>query len=314
MEGPGTGEAGRFGLSLRYTVLHCARYADLSLRHAALRCTAGWGSSLLATAEIRSALGEVLREPRWAIRTLLDLPCGRFHWMADVLTAAHPGLQAYWGVDVSSVVTQENVARFALINRRRAGVLEPAGGGGMELPYNVHKLPRSLSFHAVDAVDGLAGAVMRGPSDGGGGGAGRAGGMLGASVASGVESVDLIFMRDLMIHLAPEDNLKLLRQVDALARAGKARYLMATTYLRADHNNDDFLAAAAHHPNLFRPPYCLRDALRLYHDGGQDNYMGLWELSPDTPLIAVCRADGTLPAETDFSAQGRQVPRSKFDA
>ena len=40
------------------------------------------------------------------------------------------------------------------------------------------------------------------------------------------------------------------------------------------------MLALGHHVNLFRPPYCLRDAARLYSEGAvaPDLYLGLWEL------------------------------------
>jgi hypothetical protein len=92
---------------------------------------------------------------------------------------------------------------------------------------------------------------------------------------------DLIFCRHMMYHLSPADNVKLLQAFD---RSG-AKYVMLTTYMRADENEADFVLAFGHKVNLFRPPYCLRDPVQLFLDGEVDGYMGLWELHPTVPLM-----------------------------
>ena len=88
---------------------------------------------------------------------------------------------------------------------------------------------------------------------------------------------DVIFCRHLMFHLTPEHNLRLLKRFE---RSG-AKYLMATTYLRADENDKDFVLAFGHKVNLFRPPYCMRDPLRIYADGEADMMLALWQIADD---------------------------------
>ena len=88
---------------------------------------------------------------------------------------------------------------------------------------------------------------------------------------------DLIFCRHLMFHLTPAHGARLLRRFTSSG----AKYLMATTYLRADENEEDFVLAFGHKTNLFRRPYCIRDPVRMYLDGETDMMLGLWQLTDD---------------------------------
>jgi len=92
-----------------------------------------------------------------------------------------------------------------------------------------------------------------------------------------IPATDLLFCRHLMFHLTPAHNMRLLRRFE---RSG-AKYLMATTYLRANENDKDFVLAFGHKVNLFRPPYCMRDPLRMYVDGEADMMLGLWQIADD---------------------------------
>ena len=87
---------------------------------------------------------------------------------------------------------------------------------------------------------------------------------------------DLIFCRHMAYHLPPADNIKVLARFEQTG----APLLMMTTYLRADANLDPYVLAQGHPVNLFRAPYCVRDAERLYRDNGRDIYMGLWANGP----------------------------------
>jgi hypothetical protein len=80
----------------------------------------------------------------------------------------------------------------------------------------------------------------------------------------------------MMYHLPPADNLKALKRLEGSGAA----FLLLSTSLRANRNNDPFALAAGHPINLFRRPYCLRDPLRLYPDNGRDMFLGLWMLPP----------------------------------
>lgn len=92
--------------------------------------------------------------------------------------------------------------------------------------------------------------------------------------------------RDLMIHLPPRHNLKILQNI----QASGARLFMATTFLDGDENliADTFKPAAGHFINLALPPYCLRPPDALFKDFTgvkHDKRMGLWELDSGRPLI-----------------------------
>lgn len=71
----------------------------------------GPGASRDQTSRIRSALPEMCH--RLGIRTLLDLPCGDFHWMADV----DLGTVRYIGADLLPELIAENVRHYAAPNR-----------------------------------------------------------------------------------------------------------------------------------------------------------------------------------------------------
>jgi hypothetical protein len=111
---------------------------------------------------------------------------------------------------------------------------------------------------------------------------------------------DLIFCRHMMYHLSPADNIKLLQTID---RSG-AKYVMLTTYLRADENQADFVLAFGHKINLFRAPYCLRDPVELFLDGELDGYMGLWQLHPTVPLV---QPGGCMGAAYHTKAEGQPM-------
>lgn len=66
----------------------------------------GPGSSREATAAVRRALPELLGELR--VRTLLDAPCGDFHWLGGVELP----VERYIGVDVVAAVIAANRERY----------------------------------------------------------------------------------------------------------------------------------------------------------------------------------------------------------
>jgi len=86
---------------------------------------------------------------------------------------------------------------------------------------------------------------------------------------------DLLLCRHLMFHLPARDNMHILNKI---SQSG-ASWTLLTTYLRADDNNREFVFGLGHLVNLFRPPYCVRDPVRLYLDGLHgDMFLGLWDL------------------------------------
>ena len=57
------------------------------------------------------------------------------------------------------------------------------------------------------------------------------------------------------------------------------RFMLAKTFLRTNANHVDFQLAFGSLMNLFKPPFCLADPERLYHDDFYDSYLGLWRVA-----------------------------------
>ena len=74
----------------------------------------GDGSSLASTVGVRAGLPNLLRD--LAVKRLLDVPCGDFHWMAHVDLAA-AGVVAYVGGDVVEAIVATNNARYGGADR-----------------------------------------------------------------------------------------------------------------------------------------------------------------------------------------------------
>lgn len=72
----------------------------------------GRGSSLEQTEVVRAALPELLR--RLGANSLLDIPCGDFHWMRHVDLG---GIQ-YVGADIVSAMIERNNAEYSAADRR----------------------------------------------------------------------------------------------------------------------------------------------------------------------------------------------------
>jgi hypothetical protein len=62
----------------------------------------GPGSSLTATAEVRKQLPGLLRQ--YSVKTLLDIPCGDYHWMRHV----DLGIERYVGADIVRSLVENN--------------------------------------------------------------------------------------------------------------------------------------------------------------------------------------------------------------
>jgi SAM-dependent methyltransferase len=72
----------------------------------------GPGSTLAATAPLRAALSAWVRAN--AVRSVLDIPCGDFHWMQHVdLSGAD-----YTGADIVPALIEQNTRRYAAPGRR----------------------------------------------------------------------------------------------------------------------------------------------------------------------------------------------------
>jgi len=66
----------------------------------------GKGSNLKVTESLRAALPDMLR--KLDIRTMLDIPCGDFHWMKEVDLP----LEKYQGADIVKPMIEDNQSRY----------------------------------------------------------------------------------------------------------------------------------------------------------------------------------------------------------
>ena len=86
---------------------------------------------------------------------------------------------------------------------------------------------------------------------------------------------DLILVRDVIGHLPLHNSVQLLRNVQSM----RPKFLLAKTFLRTDANQRSYRLAHGELVNLFKPPFCLSDPLRLFHDDFFDAYLGLWKVA-----------------------------------
>jgi len=150
----------------------------------------------------------------------------------------------YFGGDVSQVMIEEQREKFSHVD--------------------------SMRFDVVDVIsDGLAG--VEGVSE-----------TLSCALRQGGSA--LLFMRHLQFHLTIEENLSVLHHIEFISNNSAVKYVMLSTYLRGNENDEDYLLASGHKINLFKWPYCLHDPLQLVKDGDFDLYMGLWELKPGVSI------------------------------
>ena len=76
-----------------------------------LESASGGGSTLSTTARLREEMPYILRELR--VRTLLDAPCGDFHWMSRIRLE----LDMYYGCDIVAELIEKNKQKYE--NQRR---------------------------------------------------------------------------------------------------------------------------------------------------------------------------------------------------
>ncbi|CAM9426803.1 unnamed protein product, partial [Laminaria digitata] len=222
----------------------------------------GPGSTVPATNGVRRALEEVLRSYR--VTSMLDAPCGDLRWMPLVRGIENV---RYTGADISSNAVQENQQKFpggGRLGERSGGDDGKAAGTNREAE-EVAK--RAGGFHGAVFVEADLVEEVPPSVDG--------------------EPYNLVFLRDLMLHLPPEHNLNILKNVEASG----AKLLMASTYLEGDENwsSNTFVPAKGHPINLSSPPYCLRPPVALYEDiaaDRPDQRMGLWVLDLARPLVS----------------------------
>ena len=71
----------------------------------------GSGSGLEQTSSLRCSLPDLLRE--LGVRSMLDAPCGDFHWMSEL----EMPLERYFGVDIVSDLVEQNRRKYSHPNR-----------------------------------------------------------------------------------------------------------------------------------------------------------------------------------------------------
>jgi len=178
----------------------------------------GSGSNLTNTAAIREQLPPLFE--RLGVRTLLDAPCGDYHWFKEM----DLDLEHYYGGDVVKPLIAANRRCYGDINR---------------------------TFEVVDLT------------------------------CDPLPEVDLIFCRDLLVHLSEEQ----IRQVVRNIKSSGARYLLTTTFTSEQRGNPDIPAGIWRPLNLTRPPFNFPPPLEILdegyrEEGGQyaDKSLGLWEV------------------------------------
>ncbi|CAM9692890.1 unnamed protein product [Ectocarpus sp. 6 AP-2014] len=210
----------------------------------------GPGSTVHNTNRIRLALEEVIRSH--GLTSILDAPCGDATWMPLVR-----GIDQvrYLGADISPSIVEDNRRKFSKLQDHSGGSGDEAVGSA-----NAGGLHEN-SFIQADLVERIPPSMDGKP-------------------------YDLIFVRDVMLHLAPRHNVRMLQNIEASG----ARFLMASTNVDGNDNwkADTFRPAIGLLVNLSLPPYCLRPPIALYSDAMPERpgqRMGLWELDPARPLV-----------------------------
>lgn len=176
----------------------------------------GAGSDLVQTAVVRRELPTLVKD--YGIRTMLDLPCGDWHWMKEVNIDAD-----YVGADIVPELIERNNALYS--NERCRFIT---------LDLITDKLPK----------------------------------------------VDLVFSRDVLVHLSFEDIFLSLRNIK---RSGST-YLLTTTFTGRDKNVD--IATGNWRPlNMQKAPFNFSEPLQLINenctegDGSWgDKSLGLWKI------------------------------------
>lgn len=112
----------------------------------------------------------------------------------------------------------------------------------------------------------------------------------------------LVLCRHLLFHLPHEDGRAVLENLVQLG----ARWLLTSTYLRAEDNRRHFVFADGHKINLFRPPFCAVDPIRLYRDAHPDQFLALFDLDAARPLLLGPAPPHSLDSSTTcpFAAPG----------
>jgi len=112
----------RFERSERRSRRRKDRFARIFRHHrevwGGMESASGRGSDLDNTATIRVTLPALIRE--WEIRTMIDAPCGDFHWMSRL----DLGLERYIGVDIVAELIELNRQKYRIEAVREFRVMD----------------------------------------------------------------------------------------------------------------------------------------------------------------------------------------------
>lgn len=177
----------------------------------------GAGSDLAQTEELRRNLPILVNE--FGIRSMLDIPCGDWHWMKEVALGID-----YTGADIVPELIERNQLQY---------------GDGR------HR------FVSLDLTK------------------------------DDLPQVDLVFSRDVLVHLSFGDIFAALRNL----RTSGSIYLLTTTFT-GRKGNADILTGQWRPLNLQKPPFDFPQPLKLINekctegDGSWgDKSVGLWKIS-----------------------------------
>lgn len=185
-------------------------YRDNGWRNA--ESVSGPGSTLKATQIIRQELPRLFDE--FKIRTVLDIPCGDFHWMKSIDLKA---LQ-YIGADIVEELVDANTSKYQTVNTR---------------------------FVCLDMIK------------------------------DALPKADLCICRDCLPHYSTE---YIIKAITNMKNSG-SKYILTTTYLVFD-TNEEIEAIGLFRPlNLEKPPFDFPPPLAVIDEGRTNGKaLALWRL------------------------------------
>ncbi len=212
-------EIGQLDLADRFTLIH-----QLGIYHHP-ETVSGAGSTLDETRVLREALPTLVRQEQ--IRSLLDIPCGDFHWMRYVDLS---GVQ-YIGADIVPGIVAQNLIRYQSAHR---------------------------TFVVLDATQ------------------------------EPLPDVDLVFSRDLLIHLSLTDIRYVLKNI-----AASGSRLLLTTHFTSRSENLDIESGDFRPVNLCCAPFWLPEPLTVFIEDSslgngifRDRGMALWRIADVQTVLA----------------------------
>lgn len=180
----------------------------------------GTGSNLEQTKKIRILIPSIIKKYR--IRSLLDIPCGDFFWMKELVPQLRTLIKTYIGGDI--------VNKLIFLN-------------------NEYYSDTKFKFNYLDLLKSL------------------------------LPASDLIFCRDLLVHLSYKDILKALINI----KKSNSKYLLTTTF--PGRTNRDIMSGAWRPLDLQKFPFMFPRPLEIFSEDCtefegrySDKSLALWEI------------------------------------